>query len=100
MLIRFGRAPRLTDGGRRISVKFAPIAFPRERPRGLPIKLRVARHCGDLPLVERAGLDQSKQPCTAIKTEFIERVPRGHSIKAPLSFEDDLDSGQRTVFFD
>jgi hypothetical protein len=62
--------------------------------------LGVARHCSDLPLVERAGLDQSKQPRAAIETEFVERVARGYRIKAPLPFEHDLDSGQRTVFFD
>jgi hypothetical protein len=97
---RFGRAPRLGGGGRRISVNFAPIAFPKERPHGRPIKLAVVRHCSNVPLVERARLDQSKQPCTAIETEFVEGVPRGHGIKAPLPFKHDLDSGQRTVFFD
>jgi hypothetical protein len=62
--------------------------------------LGVTRHRSDLALVERAGLDQSKQPRPAIETEFVERVPRGHGIQPPLPFEHDLDSGQRTVFFD
>jgi len=62
--------------------------------------LGVRRHRGDLPLVERAGLDQSKQPRPAIETEFVERVARGHGIKMPLPFEHDLHGGQRTVFFD
>jgi hypothetical protein len=54
----------------------------------------------DLPLVKRAGLDQSKQPRTAIEAEFVKRVARGHGIKAPLPFEYDLNCGQRTFFFD
>lgn len=62
--------------------------------------LGVTRHRSDLPLVKRAGLDQSKQPRTAIEAEFVERVARGHGIKAPLPFEYDLNSGQRTFFFD
>jgi hypothetical protein len=62
--------------------------------------LGVTRHRSDPPLVERAGLDQRKQPRTAIETEFVERVARGHGIKAPLPFEHDLHGGQRTVFFD
>ena len=51
-----------------------------------PIRLRKAAfhsaaiHCSDLPLVER--------------------VARGHGIKAPLPFEHDLHGRQRTVFFD
>lgn len=62
--------------------------------------LGVTRHRSDLPLVKRAGLDQSKQPRTTIKAEFVERVARSHGIKAPLPFEYDLNSGQRTFFFD
>ena len=62
--------------------------------------LGVTQHRSDPPLVERAGLDQRKQPRPAIETEFVERVARGHGIKAPLPFEHDLHGGQRTVFFD
>ena len=69
-------------------------------PRTLDSILGVTRHRSDLPLVKRAGLDQSKQPRTAIEAEFVERVARGHGIKAPLPFEYDLNGGQRTVFFD
>lgn len=74
-----------------------PTAAIDSRPDSI---LGFTRHCSDLPLVERAGLDQSKQPRPAIETEFVERVARGHGIKTPLPFEHDLDGGQRTVCFD
>jgi hypothetical protein len=62
--------------------------------------LGVTRHRSDLPLVERAGLDQSKHKRPAIETKFIERVARGHGIKTPLPFEHDLHGGQRAVVLD
>jgi hypothetical protein len=76
-----------------------PRLFRPIRPRNVSFRSAAIQR-SDLPLVERAGLDQSKQPRAAIETEFVERVARGHGIKAPLPFEHDLDSGQRTVFFD
>jgi hypothetical protein len=60
----------------------------------------MAWHCSDLPLVERARLDQSKQPRTPIETEFVEGVPRGHGIKAPLPSSTISTAANGPFFFD